>query len=168
MTSLFGKGMLDGFAENTLECTSLSLGDAAGKSRVENQVMENFMGMFFLRNSDKYRFGEMLVEYHKSYVNKDNKYPQTVSNMMDVMRQQPKKWKKKNLRKLFSEIRLDQKWKTKLWKAMCKEKSLMRRKKVENAIVLEKKFVFQKIVRTIKILRLNGLVRTTISPSRKL
>ena len=52
------------------------------------------MFMLFLRNLDKDRFGEMLVEYRKSFANKDNKYPQTVSDMMDVMRQQPEKQKK--------------------------------------------------------------------------
>ena len=94
MLNLFGKRMLDGFAENTLEYIVFTLGDTDGQSRVKKKAMDNFLAMLFLRNTDKERFGDMLVDFRKSYANKDNKYPQSVADMMDVMRQQPEKQRK--------------------------------------------------------------------------
>ena len=57
--------------------------------------MDNFMDILFLRNADKDRFGEMLVDFRKSYANKENRYPQSMANIMDVMRQQSEKRKTK-------------------------------------------------------------------------
>ena len=91
MMSLFGKNMLDGLVKNTPEYTALTIGNTIGKTRVEKKGMDNFMAMLFLRNVDQVRFGEMLVDFRKSYTNKDNRYPQSVADMMDVMCQQPEK-----------------------------------------------------------------------------
>ena len=53
------------------------------------------MSVLFLRNANHERFGELLVDYRKAYANKEVKYPQNLSDMIDVMRQQPIKKKKK-------------------------------------------------------------------------
>ena len=95
MLNLFGKKMLDGFAENTPEYLALTFGDTVGQANVKKKALNNFLAMLFLRNVDKDRFGDMLVDYRKEFANKENKYPQSVANMMDVMRQQPEKRRKK-------------------------------------------------------------------------
>ena len=40
-------------------------------------------------------FGDLLVDYRKAYANKEVKYPKNMSDMMDVMQQQPIRKKKK-------------------------------------------------------------------------
>ena len=57
------------------------------------------MAMLFLQNAEKDRFGEMLVDFGKSYTNKDNRYPQYVADMMNVMQQQPEKREKQKTSK---------------------------------------------------------------------
>ena len=49
----------------------------------------------FLRNANHERFGELLVDYREFYANKEVKYTKNLSNMMDVMRQQPLQKNKK-------------------------------------------------------------------------
>ena len=52
------------------------------------------MAVLFLRNAEKSRFGEMLLEYRKAFVNKEDRYPRSIPDMVDVMWQMPeKKWK---------------------------------------------------------------------------
>ena len=51
------------------------------------------MIVLFLRNYEQDRFGEMMIEYCKSFANNDNKYPHSLSGMIDVMRQHPNKQK---------------------------------------------------------------------------
>ena len=41
-------------------------------------MMHKFMATLFLQNVDKNRFGEMLVDFRKSYAKKGNRYPQYV------------------------------------------------------------------------------------------
>ena len=94
MMNLFGKRILDEFAGNTPEYTALTLGDTDMQSRVQKKAMDNFMAMLFLSNFNKDRFGEMLVDFMKSYANKDNKYPQLVADIVNIMRQQPERRKK--------------------------------------------------------------------------
>ena len=55
------------------------------------------MAVLFLGNSDEEIFGEMMIEYHKLFANKDNKYPSSIPDMMDVMWQQPMKQKSVSL-----------------------------------------------------------------------
>ena len=43
------------------------------------------MAVLLLRNYDEERFGEIMVDYRKSFANNDNKYPASVPDMMDVM-----------------------------------------------------------------------------------
>ena len=58
--------------------------------------LEKLFAVLFLRNANQDRFGGMLLEYRKAYASNDNKYPDTLSVMIDVMRQQPLKSKKKS------------------------------------------------------------------------
>lgn len=54
--------------------------------------------VLFLRNSEHGRYGELLVDYRKSYANKDCRYPENVSDTIDVMRQHPDKKRPKSPR----------------------------------------------------------------------
>ena len=63
------------------------------KPGTENSVCgdEDIKVALFLQNADGDRYGDLLVEYRKAFANKECRYPSSVSNMMDVMRQQPRK-----------------------------------------------------------------------------
>lgn len=51
------------------------------------------IAVLFLRNSKHDRYNKLLVEFRKTYANKECKYPQNITDMIDVMRQQPEKKK---------------------------------------------------------------------------
>ena len=57
-------------------------------------MLDKFIAVLFLRNSNYERYNSMLVEYRKDFANKCNKYPADLQAMMDVMRQVPIKKKK--------------------------------------------------------------------------
>ena len=94
MLGLVGKRIIDGYTERTPEYLALAVTDTAGKDLMKRQELDKFMAILFLRNAEQDRFGEMMVEYRKSFANKDNKYPQSVPDMIDVMCQQPEKKRK--------------------------------------------------------------------------
>ena len=72
------------------------MADDATRKQVKKKELDKPLYAFFLHNANHDRFGEILVEYRKAYANKDVKYPQDLSSMMDVVRQQPLKKKKKD------------------------------------------------------------------------
>lgn len=56
---------------------------------MKRNELGKLMVVLFLRNSDQEQFGEMMIEYRKTYANKDNNYPSSVPGMIFVIRQQP-------------------------------------------------------------------------------
>ena len=52
---------------------------------------DKLLAVLFLRNAEHGRYEELLVDYRKSYTNRECKYPINISDMIDVMRQQPEK-----------------------------------------------------------------------------
>ena len=94
--SLFGKGFLDGFCEEQSEYKSLVLDES--KKKFKKEMLDKFIAVLFLRNSNYERYNSMLVEYRKDFANKCNKYPADLQAMMDVMRQVPVKKKKTSLK----------------------------------------------------------------------
>ena len=94
MLGLVGKNIIDGYTERMSAYLDLAATDTAGQSRLKGEELNKFMAILFLRNAEEDRFGEMMIEYRKSFANKDNKYPKSVPDMIDVMRQQPEKKRK--------------------------------------------------------------------------
>ena len=68
---------------------------------MKSEVLDRFLAILFLRNSDQGRFGDLLVEYRKAYAGQENKYPKNISTMIDIMRAQPKKRSRKKNPKSF-------------------------------------------------------------------
>ena len=97
MLGLVGKRLIDGYTERTPEYLALAVTDTAGKDLMKRQELDKFMAILFLRNAEQDRFGEMMVEYRKSFANKDNKYQSCVPDMIDIMRQQPEKKRKQKV-----------------------------------------------------------------------
>ena len=64
------------------------------KKKFKKDMLDKFIAVLFLRNSNYEKYNSMLVEYRKDFANKCNKYPANLQAMMDVMRQVPIKKKK--------------------------------------------------------------------------
>ena len=47
--------------------------------------MEKILAFLFLENSDREKYGELLEDYVIPYAIKNNMYPNTFNNMMEVM-----------------------------------------------------------------------------------
>ena len=47
------------------------------------------MAFLLLMNSNQEQFGEMMIDYRKSFANKDNRYSSSVMDMSDAMQQKP-------------------------------------------------------------------------------
>jgi len=86
MLRLVGRKFLNGYTENTPQYKALAVTDTAGQDLLKKQELNRFMAILFLRNSDEERFWEMMIEYRKLCANKDNKYPSSIPDMMNVMR----------------------------------------------------------------------------------
>lgn len=54
------------------------------------------MTTVFLRNTNQSRFRDILVECHKAFMNKDDRYQKLIPDMMDVMRKIPENKSKPN------------------------------------------------------------------------
>ena len=89
---LFGKRLVDGYAEQLNDYTTAA--DADAKKAIKAREWNKFIAILFLRNSESGRFNEMLIDYRKDYANGISKYPKDLQAMVDVMRQQPEKKKK--------------------------------------------------------------------------
>ena len=63
--------------------------DNAGRKAVKKSELNKFEAALFLRNANHDRYGDLLIEYRKAYANKECRYPKSMHDMMDVMRQQP-------------------------------------------------------------------------------
>ena len=90
---LLGRVIIDGFTVTLPEFLSAADNDA--REKVKNNELDKLLSLLFLCNANHDRFSELLVEYWKVYATKDVKYLQDLSSMMDVMRQQPLRKKKK-------------------------------------------------------------------------
>ena len=87
--NLYGKEFLHGYIKRTQEYQTLS--DADDKAKLLEEGMERFYSVLFLRNSDKARYGDLVLEYCKAFAGEENKYPKKLTTMIDIMRAQPKK-----------------------------------------------------------------------------
>ena len=92
---ILGKKFLDGFAEN-LPGWDNSMSDD-DKKKFKEKELKKFLAVLFLRNADYGTYNELLVEYRKAYANKQDIYPKSLEDVLDVLRQiQPKKKKVDN------------------------------------------------------------------------
>ena len=89
MLGLVDERLIYGYIERTPDYLALEATDSVGQDLMKQQELDKFVAILFLRNAEQDRFGEMMVEYCRSFANKDNKYPQSVPDMIDVIRQQP-------------------------------------------------------------------------------
>ena len=87
-----GTRFLDGFAENLPEWPNT--GSDAEKKTFRSKELKKFIAVLFLRNSDYATYNELLVDYRKNFANKQNFYPKSLKDMVDVMRQVTPKKKK--------------------------------------------------------------------------
>ena len=94
LLGIIGTKFLDGFTENSPEYKRVSPTNTAAQSVLKKDVTGRFMAILFLRNAEQSRFGEMLLEYRKAFANKEDKYPRTIPDMVDVMRKMPEKKRK--------------------------------------------------------------------------
>ena len=88
MYRILGKKFLDGFAEN-LPGWNNSMSDD-DKKKFKEKELKKFLAVLFLRNADYGTYNELLVEYCKAYVNKQDIYPKSLEDVLDVMWQIPK------------------------------------------------------------------------------
>ena len=86
----------DGFTENSQEYKNIYITYTAAQSALKEDVVGRFMAILFLRNAKQSCFGEMLVEYRKAFANKEDIYPKTIPDMVDVVRKIPEKKRKQN------------------------------------------------------------------------
>ena len=47
-----------------------------------------------LQGSNQATYGDMMLDYHKAYANKQDHYPKNIQDMVDTMWQEPKRYKK--------------------------------------------------------------------------
>ena len=85
---LYDSRLIDGFVGRLPSFLSLS---DVEREALRKRELNKFEASLFLRNADGDRYGDLLVEYRKAYANKECRYPTSVNDMMDVMRQQPRK-----------------------------------------------------------------------------
>ena len=78
---------MDGYAKSKDEFKNST--DDTVKAKVKADLLNEFISVLFLRNSNHARFSAMMLEFRKSFANSDDKYPKDLPSMMDVMRQQP-------------------------------------------------------------------------------
>ena len=91
LLGIMGTKVLDGFTENSQEYKHISTTDAAAQSALKKDVVGRFMAILFLRNAKQSRLREMLLEYWKTFTNKEDRYPRTMPNMVYVIRKMPEK-----------------------------------------------------------------------------
>ena len=96
--NLIGKGLMDVYTESTDEYKVLPAGAIIGvetseQKEVKKKNWERLIAVLFLRNAEHGRYNELLIDYRKAFANKECKYPQNITDMIDVMRQQPGKRK---------------------------------------------------------------------------
>ena len=87
--NLYGKEFLHGYIKRTDAYQAWV--DADNKTKLLAEGMERFFVILFLRNSDQARYGNLIVKYRKAFAGQEDKYPQKLSTMIDIMRAQPKK-----------------------------------------------------------------------------
>ena len=90
---LLGNSLIDGYVMKLPKYTDAV--DDSGMKAVKSKELQKFMATLFLRNANHERFGDLLLDYRKAYAAKEVTYPSNMQTMMDVMRQQPIKKKRK-------------------------------------------------------------------------
>ena len=91
---LLGNNLMDGYIMNLPDYTGAV--DDNGRKAINSNAFQMFIGTLFLRNANHERFGDLLLEYRKAYAAKEVEYLSNMQTMMDVMRQQPIKKKRKD------------------------------------------------------------------------
>ena len=91
--TLYGNSFLDGYTINTDHYKGLS--QEADQKAYKKEVLDRFLAALFLRNSDTGSYGNLVFKYREAYAGNEDKYPADVKTMLDIMRSQPKKNKKK-------------------------------------------------------------------------
>ena len=81
---LFRKRLLDGYTENLPDFPRAGTDDE--KKKAKEEETDKFTAVPFLRNANYDQYGELLLEYRKAYANSEERYPKTLSAMVDVMR----------------------------------------------------------------------------------
>ena len=94
---ILGTGFLDGLARNSKDWDDTWTDEE--KKVFKAKELKKFIAVLFLRNSDHSVYSELLVDYRKMFANKQDLYPKTLEDMVDVMRQiTPKKKKAEKTR----------------------------------------------------------------------
>ena len=89
---ILGTGFLDGLARNSKDWDDTWTDEE--KKVFKAKELKKFVTVLFLRNSDHSAYSELLVDYRKMFANKQDLYPKTLEDMVDVMRQITPKKKK--------------------------------------------------------------------------
>ena len=90
---LLGNSLIDGYVKQLPDYINAVDGD--DKKSVKYNEYQKFMATLFLHNANHERFGDMLMDYRKEFSSKEINYSDNLKTVMDVMRQQPIKKKKK-------------------------------------------------------------------------
>ena len=106
------------------------------QSALKKNVEGICMTTLFLRNAEQSGFGEMLVEYQKVFVNKDDKYPKTIPDIMVFMRQIPENKRKTNNPKPPGNEKEKEKGKSSLIYATNKQTNMVKRKTMNSVHVI--------------------------------
>ena len=74
---------LDSFVENTKEYIKQE--DEKEKEKLKLSAMEKMIAVLLLENADRKNYGNLVDDYLIQYANKNNLYPKTLTDMVDVM-----------------------------------------------------------------------------------
>ena len=80
-----GNHFLDVFVGNKLDYKVST--DEVEKKSMKSEAFKKFMAILFLRASDQEKYGKMQDDYRMDYANKLINYPNSVTRMVDIMRQ---------------------------------------------------------------------------------
>ena len=56
------------------------------KKKFKEKELNKFLAVLFLQNADYGTYNDLLVQYHWSYANKQDIYPKSLEDVLDVMR----------------------------------------------------------------------------------
>ena len=83
---ILGKKFLNGFTENLPGWNGDTMSDDA-KKKFKEKELNKFLAVLFLQNADYGTYNYLLVEYRWAYANKQDIYPKSLEDVLDVMRQ---------------------------------------------------------------------------------
>ena len=82
---ILGKKFLNGFTENLPDWNGDTMSDDV-KKKFKEKELNKFLAVLFLRNANYRTYNDLLVEYRRSYANKQDIYPKSLEDVLDVMR----------------------------------------------------------------------------------